>query len=106
MNDSGPYPGGGGVWVSVSPPPLNIPKMPCFFQNFLWGMPPDPLLPDGRTVTPPPLSWSGYGLVTLDLECLHEYLNILVARGSVFNFAQNLSSPLTLLINIIIQYID
>ena len=33
----------GSFWVSVTPPPhLNIPKMPCLFQNFQVACPPPP----------------------------------------------------------------
>ena len=42
--------GGGGGWVSITP--LNIPKIPCFFQNFSGGMPPDPPITGWSTCNP------------------------------------------------------
>ena len=40
----------GGGWVSITP--LNIPKIPCFFQNFPGGMPPDPPITGWSTCNP------------------------------------------------------
>ena len=40
-------------FVSVTPSPLNIPKMTHFFKKLLGGVPPDPPITGSSTCNPP-----------------------------------------------------